>query len=92
MELEYFSLLVQKERAGSHELREHLVRRLAQLKTEASKLSKRISHDRSLTDQERAIFYSSWIYSAVHLFTSLREKGRHARRNRRVLRPAARPR
>ena len=75
LELEYFSLLVQKEKAGNHELKKHLEKRLTEIKTEAQKLSKRISHELKLNDQQRAIFYSSWIYSAVHLLTSTNEKG-----------------
>ncbi len=74
-ETEYFSLLIQRERAGTVELRRHLDKKIVLLKNEALKLSKRISHEKKLTDQERAVFYSSWIYSAVHLFTSTREKG-----------------
>ncbi len=75
LETEYFSLLVQAARAGTHELKKHLEKKLGNIRTEALKLSKRIAHEKKLTEQQRAIFYSSWIYSAVHLYTSLEEKG-----------------
>lgn len=75
LEMDYFSLLIQLMRAGTHELKKHLEKKLEGVKTEALKLSKRISHEKKLTDQQRAIFYSSWIYSAIHLFTSLGSEG-----------------
>lgn len=74
-EMEYFSLLVQHERASTVELKKYIVRKLGAIKNEALKLSQRIVHEKKLADQERAVFYSSWIYSAVHLFTSTSEKG-----------------
>ena len=75
IEMEYLSLLVQRERAGTSELKRYLDKKIESLKNEALKLSRRISHEKMLTDHERATFYSSWIYSAIHLFTSTREKG-----------------
>jgi uncharacterized protein (TIGR02147 family) len=75
LETDYFSLLVQIERAGTNDLKEHLKKKLALLRQDALKLSSRIAHERSLTDSERAIFYSSWIYSAIHLFTSTHKNG-----------------
>ena len=77
LELEYFSILTQIERAGTTELKNHLKQKLSQIKQEALKLSSRISHERKLDDRQRAVFYSSWIFSAVHLFTSLKAKGVH---------------
>lgn len=75
LEMDYFSLMVQLQRAGTAELKKYLEKKLGSIKTEALQLSKRISHEKKLSDQERAIFYSSWIYSAIHLFTSIRERG-----------------
>ena len=75
LETEYFSLLVHQERAGSQKFKQHLKKKLAHLKEESLKLSKRIHHEKKLTDHERAIFYSSWIYSVVHIFTSLKDEG-----------------
>jgi uncharacterized protein (TIGR02147 family) len=75
LETDYFSLLVQKHRAGTIELKKHLSEKIDSLKTEALRLSERISYEKKLSDQQRAIFYSSWIYSAVHLYTSILEEG-----------------
>ena len=75
LEMDYFSLLVQIDRASTSALKDYLKKKLTQLRNESLKISKRLSFEKKLSEQERAIFYSSWIYSAVHIFTSLHEKG-----------------
>jgi len=75
IDTDYFGLLVQCERAGSATLKAHLKKKIAQTKTEALKLVRRISHDKRLSPAECSQFYSSWIYSAVHLFTSTKTNG-----------------
>ncbi len=49
--------------------------KLEELRTASKKLSARIKHDRNLSDAEKSVFYSSWLFSAVHLFSSTEEKG-----------------
>jgi uncharacterized protein (TIGR02147 family) len=75
LETEYFCLLVQWDRAGTPRLRKHLKQKLSKIREDSLSLSKRLMHDKKLSDQEKAVFYSSWIYSAVRLFTSTKEKG-----------------
>jgi uncharacterized protein (TIGR02147 family) len=75
IETDYFALLVQHQRAGNSRLKKYLEKKLELMREEALKLSKRISHEKKLSDHERAIFYSSWIFSAIHLFTSTSQKG-----------------
>jgi uncharacterized protein (TIGR02147 family) len=76
-ETEFFSLLVQISRAGTRELENYLKKKLVILRSESLKLSKIITYEKKLTEQQRSIFYSSWIYSAVHIFTSLQEDGKN---------------
>lgn len=75
LEMDYFSLLIQMERAGTQELRQHLKKKIESARQESLKLSKRVKFEKKLSEQDRAIFYSSWIYSAIHIYTSLFEKG-----------------
>ncbi len=75
LETDYFSLLVQLNRAGTIELKKHIQKKIETIKTDALQLSKRISHEKKLTEQQRSVFYSSWIYSAVHLLTSTNDRG-----------------
>lgn len=75
LELEYFLNLVQLSKASHHLLKKHLLEKLGELRTSSKKLATRIKHEKNLSDSEKAIFYSSWLYSAIHLFTSIHEKG-----------------
>jgi len=71
LETKYLLALLQFERAGSKKLKDHFQEVIEQIKKQALQVSERVHRDRKLTDSERAIFYSSWIYSAVHLLTTL---------------------
>lgn len=73
LESEYFDILVQLELANTTKLQAHLKSKLKKIKNESLNLSKRLSKEKTLTDEEKAIFYSSWIYSAVRIATSLNE-------------------
>ncbi|MNL24554.1 hypothetical protein D3C87_1459930 [compost metagenome] len=68
--------MVQYSRAGNSRYKKLIQSKLEKIKKEASQISKRVSHEKTLTDQERAVIYSSWIYSAVRLFTSVDDKGK----------------
>ena len=74
LEKEYFMLLVHLARASTPALVQHVEKQLEKIKLDSLSLSKRISHERSLSDEEKTLFYSSWIFSAVHLFTSINDK------------------
>jgi uncharacterized protein (TIGR02147 family) len=75
LEGEYFFYLVQAERAGSKNLKNHFEKKLKSLRQEALKISRRIGSERTFTDEECSVFYSSWLYSAIHLFTSTKKNG-----------------
>lgn len=76
LEADYFLYLLQYERAGTTPLKNYWKRKLDSLKSESRDISKRIEAKRVLTEQERAIFYSSPLYSAVRLYTSTSDRGR----------------
>ncbi len=67
----YFLLLVQRERAGTQELRSILDQQIHRQREEAKNLKGRVSSDLELSFAEQAIYYSSWIYSALHVAVSL---------------------
>lgn len=71
VESEYFLLLVQMARAGNTELREILMKQAEGLRERAAKLENRVVRDKILTESEKAIFYSTWLYSALRLSTSI---------------------
>lgn len=71
LESHYLWILVQIERAGSVKLKKHYIELKEQLRNQALRVSSRISKERELTEAERAIFYSSWIYSAIQVACTL---------------------
>lgn len=71
IESEYFMTLVKIERAGSVTLKKYYQKKRDDLKTASLDLKARVKQDRILTDTEKAVFYSSYLYSAVRLTSSL---------------------
>ena len=75
LEAEYFFYLVQHERSGHHKLKKYCENKLALLKKESLKLGERLEVKKTLSDEEKSIFYSNAVYSAAHLYSSVGEKG-----------------
>lgn len=64
-ETDYFLNLVDISRAGSFKLKDRLVGKMRQMQLESKKVAAKVSRDISLTEEQKAIYYSSWIYTAV---------------------------
>lgn len=71
MESEYLHQLVEYDRTGSPRYREKLKRKIRQLQTQARKVGKRVPRQKELTDAQKAIFYSSWMYSGISNLTAI---------------------
>lgn len=71
LECHYLWILVQIERAGSLKLKNHYEELKDQLRKQALQVTNRVQKNHELTEAEKAIFYSSWVYSAVQLATTL---------------------
>lgn len=71
IERKFFLLLVQRDRAGTKDLKNYFTAEIDELKSSLLQVSKRIKEHRSLSDEDRAVFYSSWLYSAIRLFCSV---------------------
>lgn len=70
-ETDYFLCSVQLQRAGTVKLRAYFKENLNRLKNASIELSQRVRQDRNLTEEEKSIFYSHWLYAAIWLQTSL---------------------
>ena len=70
-ESEFFLTLVDLARAGNEELRRNLRRRLAKLKESTRDLATSLPRDKTLKNEHKAVFYSSWKYSAVRLASGI---------------------
>ncbi len=74
LEQDYFMILINLDRAGTKRLREYWLEKKSNLETEKNKLGRRFDRHRELTTDQRAEFYSSWIYAAVWAATAINDR------------------
>ncbi len=72
-ETDYFYLLIQYARAGSKKLERNLRRRIEAAQNDARKVSERVIKDKELSEQEKSIYYSNWLYAGVRNIIATRE-------------------
>lgn len=71
LEAEYFMHLVQKEKAGNPSLRRYIEKQIKDIKLRSKKLSERLPIKHTLSEEDKAIFYSQWYYSALRILSSV---------------------
>lgn len=71
MEKEYLLLLVQKERAGTDDLKKFVLVKIKKLQEESKTMKGRHTSDRELDETQKAQFYSNWYYSGVRLLATI---------------------
>lgn len=71
LEAEYFSLLVQLDRAGTQKLRKRLELRQEKLLQESTEVKSRLRAHKEISSADKAQFYSSWLYSACRILASI---------------------
>lgn len=71
LEIEYFLNLVQKQRSGNHKLKRYFEDKMIKLQNELQDMKSRIKERKELDDNDKAIFYSNWFYSAIRIACSL---------------------
>lgn len=64
-ESDYFLLLLALDRAGSQRLKQKLERQIKRAQEQARKVGNRLKRDIELSDESKAIYYSSWLYTAM---------------------------
>lgn len=67
----YFVLLVQRERAGHFRLKRHFEEQLTEIRERSRELKNRVTPEKRLSLEAQTIFYSSYLYSAIRLGTSV---------------------
>jgi uncharacterized protein (TIGR02147 family) len=67
----YFCLLVDHARAGTKKLRERIEKDLAAIRTEEETLDLRFKTKKLEPGERELFYYSSWIYAAAHVLTSV---------------------
>jgi hypothetical protein len=68
---EFFLLLVSRDRAGTQKLKRRFESRIQKLRDERSNISKRLKIDNTISEKDRELFYSSAMYGAIHVLTSI---------------------
>ena len=74
LETHYLWILLQFERAGSLKLKIHYQQLKQELRKDSLQMSNRIQKKHELTETEKAVFYSSWVYSEIQVATTLNTK------------------
>lgn len=64
-ETDYFLNLIDISRAGSIKLKERFLRKMRQMQEESRKIVAKVSQKFSLSEEQKAVYYSSWIYTAI---------------------------
>lgn len=72
-ETAYFLLLIQRERAANHRLKKFYSKQIEERKRAAAKVKGRVRIDRELGFEEQAVYYSDYLYTAVHTLISIPE-------------------
>lgn len=75
IDADYLQLLVDYDRAGTHRYREKLKKKIHLLQQQSRKIGKRVGRDKELTDEQKAIYYSSWIYTGIRNLSAVPEFG-----------------
>lgn len=70
-EVQFFVLLVNLGRSGSESLRQIYQTQVSAERENNQQLSTRLQSERVLGNEEQAIFYTNWIYSAVRVVSSI---------------------
>lgn len=71
-ETDFLFLLVEHHRAGHFRLKHKLERKIQLSQEQSRRFSKRLKKDAELPDHLKAVYYSSWIYTALRNLVALR--------------------
>ncbi len=71
IEADYLHLLVDLDRAGNSRYQEKLRKKIAGLQKQSQQIGKRVPRNKELTDEQKAIYYSSWLYTGLRNLTAV---------------------
>lgn len=73
LESKYFLLMLQYERAGTEGLREFYKKEMKVVLESKDNFKKRLEDTESLTEAAKEIYYSEWLFLAIHVLVSIPE-------------------
>lgn len=63
----FFILLVSRDRAGTHSLKQHFTYQIDHIIKDRLRVSTHLEKKMELSDLSQSIYYSSWLYPAIHV-------------------------
>ncbi len=72
LQTEYFLLLIQIERSTSAALKKIFIQQKRAVLERSTKLSSRLASDMTLTEEQKAQYYSDWFYAAIFLAVEIK--------------------
>lgn len=73
IESDYLHLLVELDRAGNRRYKDKLEKKKQALQEKSQKIGTRVPRHKELDDTQKAIYYSSWLYTGLRNLTALNE-------------------
>jgi uncharacterized protein (TIGR02147 family) len=70
-ESDFFILMVEKERAGTPELKNYFKKKLALIVQQRTEIESRLQKTRKIPAEHQAKYYGQWYYIAIHLAVSI---------------------
>jgi uncharacterized protein (TIGR02147 family) len=71
LESDYFMLLVELDRAGTAFYRKKLQIKIDRLLKESMQVGKRVPRNQELSDEQKALYYSSWLFTAIRNLSAI---------------------
>jgi uncharacterized protein (TIGR02147 family) len=71
MESDYLHLMVELSRSGSHRYKEKLQRKIKKFQDQSKQIGNRVPRNKELTNEQKSIYYSSWLYTGIRNLTAL---------------------
>ncbi|UYL10210.1 TIGR02147 family protein [Bdellovibrio sp. SKB1291214] len=65
LESDYFFVLLEIGKSGSYKFTQRLNKKRDQLLAQARKITNRVKKDMELTEEQKSVYYSSWLYTGV---------------------------
>lgn len=70
-EIDYFLILVELQKAGSYKLKKHYEEKIKLMQDYHKVMEARLKSDITLDEENKQIFYSNWIFSAVRMLSGI---------------------
>jgi uncharacterized protein (TIGR02147 family) len=71
LESDYLHLLLELDRAATQKYKVKLNKKILQLQNQSKKISSRVQKSKELTDEQKAIYYSSWLYTGIRNLSAI---------------------